>query len=93
LCSAVKFDQRSLLKFNVIPADIAAQRPAKLVGGSNSLRGQIGSDGGGSLIKKRSIRRLLGRLSNVADAIECIAEIGQNPRVYFRGQQRLLQRG
>ena len=91
-CGAIELDQRSLLKFNVIPADIVMQGSAKLVGGSNALGRQIGSYGGGSLIKKRGIRRLLSRPRSVADAIQRVAEISQNAGIYFCGQQRFLQR-
>src|SRR5271163_2679841 len=68
------------------------QGPAKLVGGSNSLRGQIGSDRGTSLIEKGSVRRLLRRPGGIADTIQRVAEIGKDARINAAAKPRFLQR-
>src|ERR1700722_8209784 len=68
------------------------QGPAKLVGGSNSLSGEIRSHRSTSLVEQGSVRRLLRRPGGVADAIQRVAEIGENASINLTAKQRPLQR-
>src|ERR1035437_3338247 len=81
LSHSVELHQIALLQFDVIPAHIIPDGPAKLIGGANSFQREKRRYPGRALLKKRRRRRLLCRPRRVANSIQRIAKIGESMRI------------
>jgi len=82
----------ALLMLDVIAAYILPDRPAKLIGGTNSLGSQKRCHPSLALPQQRRGGGSLRHPGCVPHSIQCIAKIPEHLRIYLSRKQRLLQR-